>query len=162
DLLQAGTTDRLARIARTGAADKGDRRSLDRRAKRVREQLIAALGLALERNVGRQCLRETARNFEQLRPIAALELELDFAQWGRAASRIDLAVVDGERDRARAIGQRIDRTLDARLEHRLELAPKLAVDQRLERGVAGQAQVWILVLDLAFPFVALEQATVRR
>src|SRR5207253_1990866 len=103
---------------------------------------------------------ELARDVEQLRLIPALELELDFAQRRRAGAGIDPALIDRERDSARAVGQGVNGSRHPGFEHRLELPAELGADQWLERGAVGQAQIGLLARDFALPFVALEQPSI--
>ena len=84
---------------------------------------------------------ELARDLEQLGLVAALELEFDLAQRPRVAAAGDLALVQGQCDVAVSAAERIGRPPHPRLEHRLELPAKLAVEQRRQRGVLRQTQV---------------------
>src|SRR5262249_25115598 len=125
DLLETGAADRLEGLPRAHAGHERDKRCLDRRAQRIVDELVAALRFALQRELRRRPLGELARNREQPGLVAALELELYFAQRRRALASVDLATIDCEHDRLRAIHQWIGRAPHASLEQWFEPSSQL-------------------------------------
>ena len=151
DLLQTDETDHFESIARACIGGQIDWASFDRQFLFAVDDLVTSFRLALNRKPRWKRLGNLARNVEQLRRGAALELKFDLAQWHRASTGINGAAVHGQRNRERTINNGIDRAPYARLEQGPELPTKFVGYERFECGAFGQTQIWLVPPRSRFP-----------
>ena len=149
-------------LARRHVGCECNGRELRRHALRAIAKEVAALRFAGQSKLRRQRTRNEPRDVEQVRLIAAFELELDFAKPHRLRTGFDRAHIEREfDDRAAALDQK-DGPAHARFELRLELAAKFAGQEAVERGAARLLQVRLSAGNFAFPLVADEDIGIVR
>jgi hypothetical protein len=154
------------KLAQAGAADrlKGPRHGHARPQGRL-PRLHGSRSLALEEGVTPICLGPNAqanrelvgqgpRGCEQVRGLALLKLELDFAYGRDAPVRFDRALVEGQLGLPAAASERVGRALDPDREDWPDAVANAAFGkQRLEGGSGRSGEIRSLVIDVLLPLV---------
>jgi hypothetical protein len=122
-----------------------------------REERIAAIGLALNRQMHRQLMRQRFRQLKQVDRLPLPKFQLNFAQRRGFPARFDLSLVDAELDLALAALEPENLSANARFKHGLETTPQLLVQQGRERSVTRCVEIGLFPMDVVFPFAASEQ-----
>src|SRR5262245_58258474 len=134
-----------------------DRGRLDRLENLAGDEGVAALGLALDRELKRDFLGERAREFEKLGRFAALELQFHLAKRRGLTACLDLSLFDREVDLAVSALDRIAGAAHTRLENRLQAAPHGLAEHGFEGAVLCDVELGLAAADLVLPLVAGNQ-----
>src|ERR1043166_7358388 len=120
ELAQAGVRDQAEGVRAARPPGELEFREFDRRGRSARDQVIAALRLALDLKPRRLACSQPACQREQFRRLAALKLDFHLGQRRGAASGFDAPPVEGELDGGTTIPEPVGGAVHCGAEHRLE------------------------------------------
>src|SRR6476646_561739 len=125
---------------------------------RLLNQLITALGIAFEVEIGRYDIEDVTSNLEQVRSVTVLELKLDLGDRSRRTGRVNFPLVERQDDIGAVSIHMVGRTHDPGLENPLQCFVFLIDENRIESRALHLREIRLIIVNRLLPFGALEGA----